>query len=105
MLVSLKWLSEYVPLTPPVRELAEKLTICGVKVERIISQGDEWDGVTVAHVLKVEPHPNADPDTGSDPNPVFADAGAMVRSAALYPDVRAGDAGSGSGNLSVAMVN
>ncbi len=60
MLVSLKWLSDYVPLTLPVKELAEKLTICGVKVDRIITQGDEWDGVVVAHVLSVEPHPNAD---------------------------------------------
>ena len=75
MLISLKWLSEYVPLTLPFRALAEKLTICGVKVERIISQGDEWDGVAVAHVLSVEPHPNADRlrlvtvDIGAEANP------------------------------------
>ena len=60
MLVSLKWLAEYVPLTLPPRELAERLSICGVKVERMISRGDEWDGVQVAQVLAVEPHPNAD---------------------------------------------
>jgi phenylalanyl-tRNA synthetase beta chain len=60
MLVSLKWLSEYVPLTLPARELAERLSICGVKVERIIARGDEWDGVRVAQVLDVNPHPNAD---------------------------------------------
>ncbi|HLF78603.1 MAG TPA: phenylalanine--tRNA ligase subunit beta [Dehalococcoidia bacterium] len=60
MLVSLKWLAEYVPLTLPVRELAERLTICGVKIERIVNNGDDWDGVRVAHVTGVEPHPNAD---------------------------------------------
>lgn len=60
MLVSLKWLSEYVPLTLPTRELAERLSICGVKVERIISRGDEWEGVQVGQVLEVNPHPNAD---------------------------------------------
>jgi phenylalanyl-tRNA synthetase beta chain len=60
MLVSLKWLSEYVPLTLPVKELAERLSICGVKVERIIARGDEWEGVRVAQVLEVNPHPNAD---------------------------------------------
>src|SRR5262245_34654853 len=60
MLVSLKWLADYVPLTLPVRDLAERLTICGVKIERIISRGDDWDGVRVAHVRLVEPHPNAD---------------------------------------------
>ncbi|HXH20981.1 MAG TPA: phenylalanine--tRNA ligase subunit beta [Dehalococcoidia bacterium] len=60
MLVSLKWLSEYVALTLPPRELAHKLTIAGVKVERIISRGAGWDKVTVGRVLAVEPHPNAE---------------------------------------------
>lgn len=60
MLVSLKWLAEYVPLTLPPRALAERLTVCGVKVERTVERGDEWDGVRVAHVLEVRPHPNAD---------------------------------------------
>jgi phenylalanyl-tRNA synthetase beta chain len=60
MLVSLKWLSEYVPLTLPAKDLAERLSICGVKVERIIARGDEWEGVRVAQVLDVNPHPNAD---------------------------------------------
>ena len=60
MLVSLKWLSDYVPLTLPVKELAERLSICGVKVERVISQRDQWEGVRVAQVLEVNPHPNAD---------------------------------------------
>src|SRR6185295_19408074 len=75
MLVSLNWLSEYVPLALPPRELAERLTICGVKVEKLISRGDEWGGVTVARVMKVEPHPNADRlrlvtvDVGGDQQP------------------------------------
>ncbi len=60
MLVSLKWLSDYVPLTLPVKELAERLTLAGVKVERIISQGGDWEGVRVGEVLAVDPHPNAD---------------------------------------------
>ncbi len=58
MLISLKWLSEYVPLTLPAKELAERLSIAGVKVERIISRGDGWDGIRVAQVLDVQPHPN-----------------------------------------------
>ncbi|HEX5140172.1 MAG TPA: phenylalanine--tRNA ligase subunit beta [Dehalococcoidia bacterium] len=60
MLVSLKWLSEYVPITLPAKELAERLSIAGAKVERIITRGDEWEGVRVAEVLEVNPHPNAD---------------------------------------------
>jgi phenylalanyl-tRNA synthetase beta chain len=58
MLVSLKWLSDYVPITLPARDLAERLSIAGVKVERIISRGDDWEGIRVAEVLEVNPHPD-----------------------------------------------
>ena len=60
MLVSLKWLADYVPLPLPPAELAARLTIAGVKVERIISRGEAWDAVRVGEVVAVEPHPNAD---------------------------------------------
>lgn len=60
MLVSLKWLADYVPLSLPPQELAERLTLAGLKVERIISRGEGWDNVSVAAVLAVAPHPNAD---------------------------------------------
>ena len=60
MLISLKWLNAYVPLTLPLKELTDRLTLAGVKVEKTIAQGDDWDGVRVAHVVAVEPHPNAD---------------------------------------------
>ena len=58
MLVSLKWLSDYVPITVPAKDLAERLSIAGAKVERIIERGDDWDGIRVAEVLEVNPHPN-----------------------------------------------
>jgi phenylalanyl-tRNA synthetase beta chain len=35
------------------------LTIAGVEVAEIISSGNDWDGIRVARVEKVEPHPNA----------------------------------------------
>src|SRR5688500_10859515 len=60
MLISLNWLAEYVPLTLEPKELAERLTIAGVKVERIISQGEGWEQVRVARVMAVEPHPDAE---------------------------------------------
>src|SRR4051812_17322142 len=60
MLVSLKWLSDYVPLSLPPRPLADRLTLAGAKVERMITVGDAWEGVTVGEVLEVKPHPNAD---------------------------------------------
>ncbi len=58
MRVPLRWLSEYVDLTLPVDELARRLTVAGVEVGEIIRA--EWDGIVVAHVEKIEPHPNAD---------------------------------------------
>jgi len=58
--VPLRWLADYVDLTLPNEELARRLTIAGVEVSEIISSGGDWDGVRVAEVVKVEPHPNAD---------------------------------------------
>jgi phenylalanyl-tRNA synthetase beta chain len=60
MRVPLRWLSEYVDLTVEPQELARRLTIAGVEVGEIISTGGDWDGIRVAEVKKVEPHPNAD---------------------------------------------
>ncbi len=58
MRVPLRWLADYVDLTLPNEELARKLTIAGVEVGEIISSAGNWDGVTVAEVVKVEPHPD-----------------------------------------------
>ena len=77
MKVPLKWLEDYVPLTFPVAELAERLTLAGLEVSgvRLIGvpppeglrvkaeeAGPVWDRdkVVVAQVVTVEKHPNAD---------------------------------------------
>lgn len=63
MLVSLKWLRDYVDLPGDldVEAFAERLTIASAEVEGIERVGD-WDRelVTVAEVLSIDPHPNAD---------------------------------------------
>ena len=63
MLVSLKWLREYVdlPADLDVEAFAERLTIGSSEVEGIHRVGG-WDRdlVRVAEVLSVDPHPNAD---------------------------------------------
>lgn len=63
MLVSLKWLRDYVDLPPDidVEELAARLTMASSEVEGIQRVGD-WDRalVTVGSVLAVDPHPQAD---------------------------------------------
>lgn len=60
MRVPLKWLSEYVDLTPDPKELAERLTMAGVEVGEVITTAGDWDGVSVGKVVDVSRHPNAD---------------------------------------------
>ncbi|MFC4075698.1 phenylalanine--tRNA ligase subunit beta [Salinithrix halophila] len=61
MLVSYRWLNQYVDLegvTP--EELAEALTRGGIEVDVIQSRDGGVEKVVVGHVTGVEPHPNAD---------------------------------------------
>jgi phenylalanyl-tRNA synthetase beta chain len=67
MQVPMSWLKDYVDLRLSIRELAERMTLAGLEVERIEYIGVEgadlvWDPAwfLVARVLAVEPHPNAD---------------------------------------------
>ena len=63
MLVSLKWLRDYVDLPSDldVDDLAHRLTMASAEVDGIHRIGT-WDRdlVRVGHVLRVEPHPDAD---------------------------------------------
>jgi phenylalanyl-tRNA synthetase beta chain len=62
MRIPLSWLRDYVDITLPVEELAERLTLAGMEVESIERIGAEWsrDHIFVGQVLEVKPHPNAD---------------------------------------------
>lgn len=64
MLVSLKWLREYVdiPAGVDVDDLAHRLTMASAEVEGIHRRGAQWDRdlVRVGEVLQVNPHPDAD---------------------------------------------
>jgi len=55
--VSLKWLADYVDVTLAPAELAHRLTMAGIEVGEIISSGGDWDLVSVASVVGVDPHP------------------------------------------------
>jgi len=57
MRVSLKWLQEYVNITVGSEELAERLTMAGLAVEK---PGEGIDKVYTGKILTIEPHPNAD---------------------------------------------
>ncbi|MCO5221238.1 MAG: phenylalanine--tRNA ligase subunit beta [Thermomicrobiales bacterium] len=60
MRVPLKWLNEFVEADVEVAELARKLTLAGLEVEKIDIVGAEWDKVFTASVIGVERHPDAD---------------------------------------------
>lgn len=60
MRVSLKWLQEYVNITVPAEELADRLTMAGLAVEAVEKPGEGIDKVYTGKILTIEPHPNAD---------------------------------------------
>ncbi|QIZ68609.1 phenylalanine--tRNA ligase subunit beta [Geobacillus subterraneus] len=61
MLVSYRWLGEYVDLTGvTAEELADRITKSGIEVERVEVLNRGMKGVVIGHVLECEPHPNAD---------------------------------------------
>ncbi len=60
MLVSLKWLKDYVDVKLTAVQLADKLTMAGLEVDEIKTIAPGFSGVVVAKILSVRPHPNAD---------------------------------------------
>jgi len=97
MRVPISWLREYVEITLPIEQLAEKLTLAGLEVEHIeyvgLPGGElpwERDKIFVGQLLEVERHPNADRlllatvDYGAE-QPIVVVTGA--------PNIRPGDRG------------
>jgi phenylalanyl-tRNA synthetase beta chain len=60
MKASLRWLRELVDLPDDPHEVADALDRLGIEVESIEEAPLPFDGVVVANVLSVEPHPDAD---------------------------------------------
>jgi phenylalanyl-tRNA synthetase beta chain len=60
MLVSLKWLKDYVNINVTAEELAEKLTMAGLEVDEIKTIRSSFSGVVAAKIISVKPHPAAD---------------------------------------------
>lgn len=62
MKVPLKWLKEFVDITLPVPELAERMTLAGMEVETIEYAGADWDRdkILVGEIVEIRPHPDAD---------------------------------------------
>jgi phenylalanyl-tRNA synthetase beta chain len=60
MLVSIKWLKDYVDVELTAEELAHELTMAGLEVDEIKTIRPQFSGVIVAKILSVKPHPSAD---------------------------------------------
>jgi len=87
MKVSLKWLQEYVDITIPPADLADRLTMAGSEVKEVQVIGGDWENIVVGQLIAIEPHPNADRlrlvtvDLGTDRQTVVCGA----------PNLRLGD--------------
>ncbi|HJX38640.1 MAG TPA: phenylalanine--tRNA ligase subunit beta, partial [Anaerolineae bacterium] len=92
MRVPLSWLREYVEITIPVEELAERLTMAGLEVAAVEEIGTAWDRdkIFVGEILEVRPHPNADRLTIAV---VDYGAGQPLAVVTGAPNIRVGDKG------------
>jgi len=60
MKIPLKWLQEYIDITIPVADLANRLTMAGTEVKGMQAIGDSWGNIVVGQIVAISPHPNAD---------------------------------------------
>jgi phenylalanyl-tRNA synthetase beta chain len=60
MKVPVKWLKDYVDIDIKVKELGDKLTLSGSKVEGIETTGDEIQNVVTGKIVEIVKHPEAD---------------------------------------------
>ncbi|MCL2123004.1 MAG: phenylalanine--tRNA ligase subunit beta, partial [Desulfovibrionaceae bacterium] len=60
MLLSTKWLREFVPFDATTRTLSDKLTMIGLEVENITHPFAGLKDVFVGHVVECGRHPEAD---------------------------------------------
>ena len=60
MLLSRKWLNEFVAIDAADRDFAEDMTLSGSKVEGYCRESDEIENVVVGRVLAMERHPDSD---------------------------------------------
>jgi len=60
MLVSLRWLRDYVDIDLSPQELADRLTMVGLEVDAVKEVRPEFKDVIVARIIGIRPHPDAD---------------------------------------------
>ena len=95
--VSVNWLRALAPgMQGTATELADRLSMQAIPVDRVIPVGDDLEGVVVARVVKAGKHPNADRltlcqvDAGGDELIDVVCGAPNVEQGALYPYVPPG---------------
>ncbi len=61
MIISLKWLKEYIDLDGiSADEIVEKLTTSGSEVDEVVDQSAEFENIVIGRIESVAKHPDAD---------------------------------------------
>src|ERR1700746_391123 len=60
MRLTFSWLKEHLDTARPLDEIAAKLTMIGLEVERIEDKAKLFAPFVIARVVEAKPHPNAD---------------------------------------------
>ncbi len=60
MLLSLKWLREFVPYEGSTQELGDRLTMLGLELEEVVRPYEDIASIVVGHVVSCEDHPESD---------------------------------------------
>jgi phenylalanyl-tRNA synthetase beta chain len=95
MLVSWKWLKDFVDIRLTPEELVDRLTMAGLEVESLQENVPLFTGVVVSKILSVRPHPGADKcficevTTGDEKYPVVCSAG-NIRPGNVVPLAKVG---------------
>src|SRR6187399_2864475 len=87
MRAPLSWIRDFTPVDAPPAEIADALNQLGLEVEAIEEPGRDINGVVVARILDVLPHPDADRIRLAD---VDAGDGRPVRVVCGAPNIEPG---------------
>ncbi|ACQ54328.1 phenylalanine--tRNA ligase subunit beta [Clostridium botulinum] len=60
MKVPVKWLNDYIDIDISPKELGDRLTLSGSKVEEVVTTGDEIQNVVTGKIVEIRKHPDAD---------------------------------------------
>ena len=60
MNVPLSWLQDLIDLPDSIEELCDLLTFSGLEVEGVETVGSTFEGIVVAEIVSIRPHPDAD---------------------------------------------